>query len=106
MSELHSVFLKYNADGGAAVQEEEGHCGGCYVTPPFQRFPPCMLLVNQGTLLFQALPSDRKGCTRFYEALAFRKQNKPNSILFAARRSWNVSLFCHSHVKEVEKDLC
>lgn len=45
--------------------------------------PPCMLLVNQGTLLFQALPSDRKGWTRFYvwcaEALAFRKQNKTNS---------------------------
>lgn len=28
MSELHSVFLKYNADGGAAVQEKEGRCGG------------------------------------------------------------------------------
>lgn len=40
MSELHSVFLKYNADGGAAVQDEGGRCGGCYVTPPFQRSPP------------------------------------------------------------------
>lgn len=38
MSELHFVFLKYNADRGAAVQEKEGRCGGggggvCYVTP-------------------------------------------------------------------------
>jgi len=28
MSELHFVFLKYNADGGAAMQEKEGRWEG------------------------------------------------------------------------------
>lgn len=42
MSELHFVFLKYNADGGAAVQEKEGRWeGGCYVTPSLAALSLC-----------------------------------------------------------------
>jgi len=51
MTELHSVFLKYNADRGAAVQEKEGRWeeGDATSHRPWQLFP-CTLLVNQGTV--------------------------------------------------------
>jgi len=52
MTELHFVFLKYNADGGATLQEKEGRWeeGGCYVTPSLAALSPCALLVNQETV--------------------------------------------------------